>query len=118
MKDWTKHTDKDDFKVYYRHDKGDKNLTLYLEGLINAPLINLFSILAEVQLFKDWIPLNKQSDIIGEVSHLKKAAYFRFGLPWPFASREILVQACGLILKEERACCLTLSSIEGDSWLG
>jgi hypothetical protein len=73
-------------------------------------LINLFSILGEAQLFKEWIPLMKQSDIVAEVSHLRKLAYFRCNMPWPLSPREIYLQASGLIIKEENAAVLTMSS--------
>jgi hypothetical protein len=80
---WTKFSDKGDSKIYYKQEPGVKSLTLYLEDVIEAPMINLFAILGEVQLFKNWIPMTKQTDIIGEVSHLRKMAYFRMALPWP-----------------------------------
>jgi hypothetical protein len=118
MRDWTRHTDTPQQKIYYRQEKGQKTLTLYLEGLIKAPIINVVSIFAEVQLLKEWVPLTKVSDLIGEVSHLRKAIYFKYGLSWPFTSREIFLQGCGLVMKEERACCMALSSVQGSSWLG
>ena len=80
--------------------------------------MNMLAVLAEVQLFKDWIPMMKESEPLGEVSHLRKLAYLKNNLPWPFTDREIFIQACGIVLKEERACILTLSSAEGDSWFG
>ena len=95
-----------------------KGLTMYLEAEFEAPLINLFAVLAEVQLFKSWIPITKKSDLIGEVSHLRKLAYFRNNLPWPFSDREITLQACGIALKEDKACILTMSSVESDEWFG
>lgn len=71
-----------------------------------------------MQLFKEWVPLTKQSDLVGEVSPLRKMVYFRYGLSWPFTSREIFMQGCGMVLKEEKACCMALSSVEGSKWLG
>ncbi len=56
---WTKFSDKGDSKIYYKQEEGVKSLTLYLEDVIEAPLINLFAILGEVQLFKNWIPMTK-----------------------------------------------------------
>ena len=28
------------------------------------------------------------------------------------------MQGCGIVLKEEKACVMTLNSVEGDSWFG
>ena len=60
----------------------------------------------------------KQTDIVGEVSHLRKLAYFRLALPWPFSNREIFLQAAGVVIQEENAAVLTMSSVEGGTWLG
>ena len=60
----------------------------------------------------------KQSDLVGEVSHLRKLAYFLANLPWPFEKREVFLRACGVMLKEEKAAVLSMRSVEGDSWLG
>jgi len=53
-----------------------------------------------------------------EVSPLRKLAYFEHALVWPMAHREIFLQACGMVLKSERAGVLTMSSVEGDEWFG
>ena len=74
--------------------------------------------MGEAQLFKNWLPLTKVSEIVTEVSHLRKLAYFRFNLPWPFYYRECFVQACGTILKDEQAAALSMSTVNEDSWLG
>lgn len=66
-----------------------RSLTLYTESIIDAPLLNLLSLLAEVQLFKDWIPFMRLSDLEGEKSPFRKLAHFICKLPWPFKAREI-----------------------------
>jgi len=40
----------------------------------------------------------KNSDLVGEVSHLRKMAYFLANLPWPFEKREVFLRACGVML--------------------
>lgn len=57
MSDWNKQTDNDHTKIYYRQEEGLPGITLYLEAVINAPLLNLFAVLGEVQLFKEWVPM-------------------------------------------------------------
>ena len=68
-----------------------KGITLYLEAEFEAPIMNIFTILAECQLFKDWIPMTKKSEVLGSVSHLRKMAYFRQNLLWPMSDREIFL---------------------------
>lgn len=74
---------------------------MYFEKVFEAPVINLVAVLSEVALFKEWVPITKQSEILTEVSHLRKLGYFRNNLPWPFAEREVFLQACGILLKED-----------------
>ena len=93
-------------------------MSLYLEGIINAPLLNLFTVLGEVELFKDWIPITKESRMMFEISHLRKMAYIKNNLPFPFSNREIFLSACGFLLKEKKACVLTMSSVKDNIWLG
>lgn len=91
MSDWVRHTEKDTTKIFYKKEEGFNGLTIYMEGVINAPLINLFSVLAEVELFKDFVPTIQQSNLLASVSHLRKLVYFKNGLPWPFNNREIFL---------------------------
>lgn len=91
MRGWTKHTDKEHRKVYYKHEKDLQGITIYLEAVIEAPMINLFTVIGEVGLFKHWVPITKESKIIGEVSHLRKCCYIKNNFPWPFTNREIFL---------------------------
>ena len=80
--------------------------------------MNVMSIFAEAQLFSEWVPMTHDSDIVHEVSHLRKLARFEHKLWWPLANRETHVQACGVVLKDEKAGALTMSTVTDDSWFG
>jgi len=47
MKDWIIYDDKPEKKIYYRKDEGFANLTVYLEKVIEAPMLNFMALLAE-----------------------------------------------------------------------
>ena len=68
-------------------EDGFRNVTLYMEKVVHAPMINLLAVFAEAQLFQNWVPLNKRSEILASVSHFRKAAEFEFKLPWPLSNR-------------------------------
>ena len=89
-----------------------------MEKIIQAPLINLLAIFAEAQLFRNWVPMCRRSEIIKSHSHFRKAADFEFYLPWPLANRAFRMQANGIALPDENGAILTMSSIDQDSWLG
>jgi len=115
---WTRHKDTPEVKVFYKLEDGLRNCTLYLEKVVHASMINLLAIFAEAQLFQNWVPLNKRSEILCKVSHFRQAAEFEFKLPWPLSNRTCQIQACGIALPEDNGAILTLSSIQTDSWLG
>jgi hypothetical protein len=50
--------------------------------------MNIVAVGTEAQLFKEWFPMMKQSDIVYEVSLFRKLVYFRNSLPWPMKQRE------------------------------
>ena len=45
-------------------------------------------------------------------------AEFEVSMPWPMYHRACFVQACGMQIPEEDAWILTLSSVNGDQWMG
>lgn len=49
-------------------------MSLYIETVINAPIYNFVSLIAEVDLFKEWVPMMSKSEIIGEYSPFRKLA--------------------------------------------
>lgn len=116
--EWTRYYDLPEYKIYYRYTPGQPLCGIYLERVIEAPLVNLMAVLAEAQLYKNWVPMTKKSELISKVSHFRQCAEFTYKLPWPFYSRSVFIQACGMQLPDDQACILTMSSAEGDSWLG
>ena len=118
MTEWIVYKDNDEEKIYYKNEPHIRSMSLYLECVINAPMMNLFAVMGEVDLFKTWIPLTHDSKILFEVSHLRKMASIVNNLPWPFNRRESFIQACGMLYKEKNACILTMNSVEGNSWMG
>ncbi len=88
---WLVYWDLPEYKIYYKFEAGSYLCSLYLEKVIDAPMINLMAVLAEAQLYKDWVPMTRKSEIIGSVSHFRKAALFEYGLPWPLYPRSMII---------------------------
>ena len=38
-------------KIYYKHDESLNTISLYFEGVVEAPMMNLLAILAEIELY-------------------------------------------------------------------
>ena len=115
---WTRYKDTDQEKIFYKLETGFTNCTLFMQKVIEAPAINLMATLAEAQLYNQWVPLTRRSAVLAKVSNFRRLAEFEYKLPFPLYPRWMHVQACGMQLEEENACILTMSSPQGNSWLG
>ena len=58
-------------------------MTVFVEKTVKAPMINLISIISEVQLMKEWVPNMIRSDLIGEISHFRKLVILESKMVWP-----------------------------------
>jgi hypothetical protein len=113
--EWYKYIDKEDMKILYKQDGGAGLYTFYLEKVVKAPLFDLLSVVAEVQTYKDWVPLMYKSEFFNEVSHFRKMVEVQVTLPWPFYNRSVYVGVGAMPIEEEEAICVTL--ITKNSWL-
>ena len=65
MKDkWNVYKDLPLEKIYYRFEGASSLCSLYLEKVITAPIINVMAVLAEAQLYKEWVPTTKRSEVV------------------------------------------------------
>ena len=88
--------DLEELKIYYKLEAGFANCTLYMEKVINAPMINLMAVLAEAQLYSEWVPMTRKSVVLGKVSNFRQCAEFEYKLPWPLHPRAMFIGACGI----------------------
>jgi hypothetical protein len=91
-----------------------------MEQEIEAPMINLFAFLSEIQLYPEWMPNTDSAVFIGEVSQFRKCAHICSTMPWPFKHRESFLYGCGTFLKEENAIVMSMCSASKEKarWLG
>ena len=82
-----------------------------MEGIVNAPMINVATILGEVQEYKEWMPITPVSDVLKEITNMRKLLYIRNALQWPCRHREIFVEGAAFVIKSEKAIGLSLETI-------
>lgn len=80
MSKWTKFLDKPEQKIYYKKEEGLAPITCFIEGIINAPMINVLAVVGEVEHFKEWMPITPVSDILIELTPMRKLLYIRNSL--------------------------------------
>jgi len=118
LEGFTEYVNKPDKKVLYKKEEGLDPITVYIEGTIKAPAINLIAVMAEIDLFKEWVPDTEISEIIKEVTPLRKSIYMVNTLPWPMWRRELFIEAGSYVLKEQKAIGVSIETIRTDTWFG
>ena len=116
---WIKFTDYPTIKLYYRQEEGTSSLyTVYGEKVIQSKLFDVCPIVAEVDTFKNWIPLLYKSEIPYEVSHFRKTASLAVKLPWPIWNRGTELQVTCMPVPGQKAIIALMKSINGDQYYG
>ena len=89
-----------------------------METLVNASLLEVITVLSDVEQFKKWVSVITHSQVLHEVSLLRKLTCLKAELPKPFSNRQLVVQASGHIIEDECAVVVAMSSISvGSQWL-
>lgn len=71
MKTWTKFVDKPERKIYYKKEEGLSPLTCYIEGIVEAPMMNVITIIGEVSHYKEWMPITPVSEVLKELTPVR-----------------------------------------------
>ena len=93
------------------YETGKSLCTFYMQKLVEAPIFNLVSVLAEAQTFKDWVPLMYRSNIVYEPSCFRKLGEFATTLPWPFSNRSIYLNVVATEVPNENTLIIVMKSV-------
>ncbi|CEM30859.1 unnamed protein product [Vitrella brassicaformis CCMP3155] len=94
---WICHLDNGEkLRVLYKGTEGCSAATLRCEGLVDAPLIDILSVLNEIDLFKMWVPYFtipiklglRDSLNLWRNGRIDQIDIFKVDMPWPFSNRE------------------------------
>eukprot|EP01101_Sappina_pedata_P001057 TRINITY_DN11170_c0_g1_i1.p1 TRINITY_DN11170_c0_g1~~TRINITY_DN11170_c0_g1_i1.p1 ORF type:complete len:395 (+),score=120.67 TRINITY_DN11170_c0_g1_i1:30-1214(+) len=99
----------EDFEVMHEDDKWKTSLkkdtsggikSFRVEGIIDAPLVNVSALFSEVDLFPSWVPKVGSLGLLEvcEIARLSKSSVVMFGaigMPWPMAPRAMNIVAFG-----------------------
>eukprot|EP00002_Diphylleia_rotans_P027324 TRINITY_DN5472_c0_g1_i1.p1 TRINITY_DN5472_c0_g1~~TRINITY_DN5472_c0_g1_i1.p1 ORF type:complete len:318 (-),score=43.86 TRINITY_DN5472_c0_g1_i1:292-1245(-) len=114
---WQLFYENDGIKTWYQGVEGNPAYSFKIEGMVNAPLINVVSICYEVDMFSNWIPRLgpyglKVAKELSKISRVSKIVYLDIAVPWPIADRDIAMIGKGTdIMLETGHIILTLKSL-------
>jgi len=88
--------------VFYRDENGDDKdetkvgkMSFRVEGFVEAPLLNLASLIYELDLWPKWFPGMVKASNHAELSKFRVIPVLESWLPWPLANRHLKLKAYG-----------------------
>jgi hypothetical protein len=116
---WTKHTDTEEKKFYYKKEEGLSCLTLLFQFKSNAPADKGATVIfSEVDYLKDWIPITPESRKIVQITPYRQLVYIKNTLSFPCSDREIILEGNGFFDKGRELLCVNMESINEDTYMG
>jgi len=89
------------------------------EATINASLIHVLCLFAEIDVFKDWFPEVTDATVLRQLTNYKAMYTCKQNMPWPLWPREMIFSATGIFDKNKKSCLSVMKSVEsGKTWFG
>jgi len=85
-----------ELKVWYKKMPNTNSISLRMEAEVDIPLINMITLINEVELWPLWIPFVSKTQEIKAIHRGAKIYYLDTSLPYPLANRYMHVYGMGL----------------------
>ncbi|CAI2374095.1 unnamed protein product [Moneuplotes crassus] len=118
--DWKLYKDGGDWKIFNKPDtfvRGSNGYEFGIETIIHSNYINPVVMINEIDLYKQWFPKVKGTEVKAKDGEFRKLVYQELEFPCPFSNRDLVMNVVGCILPEQNALCSICKS-EESSWYG
>jgi len=102
-------------KVWYKKAENTNSVSLRLEAELDIPLINMITLIYEVDLWPLWIPFVSKTQEIKAIHKGAKIYYLEASLPYPLANRQMHVYGVGLNRLYENGTVLVMAKSIDDN---
>lgn len=119
--EWEIYSQSANWKIYYKPETledGADSFAFGGETVIKSNFLNPTTILAEHELFMDWVPQLKGCTIKHENNLWTKLVHVGVNVPFPFSDRDVLLEVQGCMLPESNSMCLMMQSVHSPNWYG
>ena len=96
----------------------DTELICKITTTIDAPLLHVLSVVAEVQLLHNWVETATDYSVFSEPTHFRKLLHYNIWFPWPFKDRSCFMECVAVPVKEQKAALIILRSPKTGTYLG
>jgi len=92
---WTSMSEVSEGDMTWYRDEGGGKQSFRCQGFIEAPVINLASLIYELDLWPTWFPGIVEASKYAELSKFRIVPLLQSWLPWPMANRSLRLKAYG-----------------------
>lgn len=113
---WTSVKETENIAIFSK--RSDNDFIVRAEMLLDQPIFPILSVCNEIDLLPEWIQVVKSVELIRNVTNFRKLLWYKFNIPWPASNRDLVINACGIPIPDNKSIMLLLRGIETESFLG
>ena len=102
--------------TYCRDEPNSASMSFLVVGFVDVPMVNMASVIMELDMYKEWFPLCVESEDLGIVSRFHRSSKFAIMLPFPVSNREVFITGYAIddLTKHKRVIVMAKSVQDGD----
>lgn len=113
---WTSVKETENIAIFSKRSEND--FIVRAEMLLDQPIFPILSVCNEIDLLPEWIQVVKSVELLKSVTNFRKVLWYKFNIPWPASNRDLVVNAYGIPIPDNKSIMLILRGVNTDSFLG
>ena len=113
---WTPVKETENIAIFSK--KSDSDFIVRAEMLLDQSIFPILSVCNEIDLLPEWIQVVKSVQLIKTVSPFRKVLWYKFNIPWPASNRDMVINAYGIPIPDNKSIMLVLRGVETETFLG
>jgi hypothetical protein len=81
----------EDKKIKYKYEDGCDLASVLTECIVDAPLVNVLCLFAEIDVFKDWMPDMTEAFKLKSITDFRGLYMCKQSMPWPMWHRDMVM---------------------------
>jgi hypothetical protein len=98
-------------QTLFRAEADAATLSIKTLGVIDSPIFNVVALINEIDLLGTFIP-RVYARMLRQISRFRQLVHVLLALPWPFASRDVVLEGRGVDMLEHNAVVVTARNVE------
>lgn len=112
--DWIHITKRDGIDIYSRSSKNSPIKALRGEGIIQSNIVQIVSVLRDVDGAQGWVPNLIKREYIKNISDTEAVLYDITNLPWPVKDRDMVMHHKLVLSPDKKGLILEFESVENE----